>query len=165
MIVYSRIKQLKLFTRLKIVLAIKKKNFNHNKPCDQEKKTKHLNLFFSKARFAVFALKKSYFLKKNKLLFYIYRLLLFVFFASSAIYRGLSLTNFWHWIGLTDQESEGNFRWLNGERASSTDDNFWYLGQPDGDSDCCLARFDFVFPNTYEWPCSQAQYGLCEKPV
>ena len=62
----------------------KKKNFNHNKPCDQEKKTKHLNLFFSKAGFAVFALKKyrkklSYFLKKNKLLLYIYRLLLFVF--------------------------------------------------------------------------------------
>ena len=85
-------------------------------------------------------------------------------FVCSAIHRELSLaTNTWYWIGLSDREIEGNFRWVNGGRISSTEKNFWASGQP-GSSDCCWALFDTSHPMVYVAPCTRVGYpGICEK--
>ena len=92
------------------------------------------------------------------------------YFVYSAIHQGLSLTPKWlYWIGLSDRESEGNFRWVNGEPASSTDDTLWRTGEPDGDGDCCVARFDNSEPaDVRDAACSELTLnipGICERTV
>ena len=85
----------------------------------------------------------------------------------SAIYRGLTFSRYIAWIGLTDKENEGVFRWVNGDQVSLDDQSFWESDQPSGGSgqNCCLARFNRSHPEIFDADCSWSQYGLCEKPI
>ena len=83
-----------------------------------------------------------------------------------SIFRGLTLNyRAWYWIGLGDQANEGDYRWFNGDKASSTDDNLWILGQPNGDEDCCIANFNSTTPSVYDRSCTYSYTGICEKPT
>ena len=87
----------------------------------------------------------------------------------SSIHQGLSLlAGLRYWIGLSDQESEGNFVWVNGDRASVADVELWRFGEAinNRDSrDCCNSRFDRVQPDVQVDFCSASVSGVCEKPV
>ena len=52
--------------------------------------------------------------------------------------QNLSIGNTHFWIGVNDIASEGNWVWVNGERASSSE-LIWYSGEPDGgrNQNCC----------------------------
>ena len=54
--------------------------------------------------------------------------------------QNLSMNNIYFWIGANDIVSEGNWVWLNGERASSSE-LIWISGQPNnhgGKQDCAV---------------------------
>ena len=53
--------------------------------------------------------------------------------------QNLSIGNIYFWIGVNDIASEGNWVWVNGERASSSE-LIWESGQPDaGRNENCVA--------------------------
>ncbi|XP_076817837.1 C-type mannose receptor 2-like isoform X1 [Clavelina lepadiformis] len=68
------------------------------------------------------------------------------------------------WIGFTDLEEEGAWRWLDGDQYDPSYDH-WYPGRPSGDKDCA-----FISPGkdykTVDRACDNNEYylrGLCEK--
>ena len=86
----------------------------------------------------------------------------------SAIHHGLSLrSNSFFWIGVSDHESEGNFVWINGDRASVTDEDLWHNVEfNNGEiSDCCISRFDTMQSDVRVSSCFILFPGICEKRV
>ena len=88
--------------------------------------------------------------------------------------RALGLPQHGHYfVGLSDRASEGNWRWLNGQPASTKDVNLWWPGHPrQGSSgataDCGGMHFSFDHPSRFRaWdqPCSSKYASLCEKLI
>ena len=71
------------------------------------------------------------------------------------------------WIGLSDQENEGDFRWVNGDQASFTDQSFWAQNSPGGgaNDDCGAAHFGDVHPKVVDVQCSSLFFAVCEKRI
>ncbi|XP_060589914.1 perlucin-like [Ruditapes philippinarum] len=69
----------------------------------------------------------------------------------------------YHWIGLTDEIIEGEWKWQSNDSTSNYTD--WYPGQPDGlkGANCAC-----IFGNRcYQWldvPCTSKYRPLCEIP-
>ena len=82
----------------------------------------------------------------------------------------LPIENFDFWIGASDIASEGNWVWVNGESASSSE-LIWGGGQPDnggGSQDCILvAGFPGVpkFGTAWDQRCGFLLQALCEKQI
>ena len=71
------------------------------------------------------------------------------------------------WIGLNDIDSEGEFRWLDGDIVGN--ENLWRPGQPNnhnGNEDCAhLNLFRDTPDAANDFLCSRLSHGLCEKPI
>ena len=82
--------------------------------------------------------------------------------------QNLSMSNNF-WIGVNDIASEGNWVWVNGERASSSE-LIWDSGQPNGNrsANCVVVNgypaFYYV-GLAYDLRCSISRQGLCEKQI
>ena len=72
------------------------------------------------------------------------------------------------WIGLSDIETEGNFVYLDGVRATE-ENTRWRSGQPDnflGAEDCTHVHTVGQFAlKVNDLACKENGYALCEKPV
>ena len=74
------------------------------------------------------------------------------------------------WIGAHDIASEGNWIWVNGERASRSE-LIWFSGQPDnydGNEDCLYLHAYSGTSNdglAFDRPCWNSFRGLCEKKI
>ena len=74
------------------------------------------------------------------------------------------------WIGGNDIASEGNWIWINGGRASSSE-LVWMSGEPnnvDGNEDCVAVIGNTQRPTlglAWDSPCTSSFRGLCEKPL
>lgn len=69
------------------------------------------------------------------------------------------------WIGLTDQESEGVWKWVDGSRLNMST-SFWHSEEPNdanGNEDCAEIQFHNVFKNWNDVSCSVKIYFICEK--
>ena len=83
--------------------------------------------------------------------------------------QNLSIRNDYFWIGVNDIASEGNWVWVNGERASSSE-LIWNRGQPDGGRNANCVFVD-GFPTlpaaglAHDVPCAGSRPGLCEKQI
>ena len=84
--------------------------------------------------------------------------------------RTLSTNIPYYWIGANDIESEGNWVWIYGEHASSSELS-WRNGQPDnsgGNQDCLLIRANpasSYFGLAYDYACATEWRGICEKKL
>ena len=84
--------------------------------------------------------------------------------------QNLSINNFKFWIGANDIASEGNWVWLNGERASSSE-LIWASGQPNnigGQQDCGIVIGYSGSSNVgraADESCTSLYQGLCEKQI
>ena len=83
--------------------------------------------------------------------------------------QNLSIGNDYFWIGVNDIASEGNWVWVNGERASSSE-LIWKSGQPDGgrNQNCVIVDGYPTSSNVglaYDAPCGLSYPGLCEKLI
>ena len=74
------------------------------------------------------------------------------------------------WIGANDIASEGNWIWVNGEHASSSE-LIWYPGEPNdnlGKEDCALVDGNQAGSNVglaNDGQCPSSLFGLCEKQI
>ena len=72
------------------------------------------------------------------------------------------------WIGASDEETEGVWRWVNGDIATSQQ-LIWRSEQPDngGNNEDCGEIFPQAPHNgrSNDLPCSFASIGLCETTV
>ncbi|KAM3623642.1 uncharacterized protein V6R79_013699 [Siganus canaliculatus] len=72
----------------------------------------------------------------------------------------------WVWIGLTDEEEEGSWKWVNGEAVTTT---YWNEGEPNngaGGEDCVVIRN--IFPKINNWndlSCGQSIKFVCERTL
>ena len=83
--------------------------------------------------------------------------------------QNLSIGNTHFWIGVNDIASEGNWVWVNGERASSSE-LIWYSGEPGGGrNENCVFVHGYSTPSNvglaFDWPCAASHQGLCEKQI
>ena len=77
--------------------------------------------------------------------------------------------DFYLWIGVNDIASEGNWVWVNGERASSSE-LMWYSGQPNEgrSANCVHVNGHPTHSNVglaYDTQCTRSRQGLCEKQI
>ncbi|XP_017325522.1 CD209 antigen-like protein E [Ictalurus punctatus] len=69
------------------------------------------------------------------------------------------------WIGLTDREREGVWRWVDGTQLTS---GFWGNGEPNskGDEDCALSGYwSKSAPNWVDISCNDRYVWICEKNI
>ena len=84
--------------------------------------------------------------------------------------QNLSINNILFWIGASDIASEGNWVWLNGESASSSE-LIWASGQPNnhrGQEDCAVVigyLGSFNVGRAADESCTSLYQGLCEKQI
>ena len=82
----------------------------------------------------------------------------------------LPTNDFYVWIGASDIASEGNWTWINGERASSSE-LIWLSGEPNnngGDEDCVVVTgylISSIVGLAYDIPCAFSYQALCEKQI
>ncbi|XP_062243841.1 CD209 antigen-like isoform X2 [Platichthys flesus] len=70
------------------------------------------------------------------------------------------------WIGLTDKEKEGIWKWVDGTLLSTTS-SFWHRGEPNSyfstDEDCGETKFNEVEDNWNDEKCHWQKFWICEK--
>ncbi|KAG9329665.1 hypothetical protein JZ751_003253, partial [Albula glossodonta] len=69
------------------------------------------------------------------------------------------------WIGLTDSEEEGTWRWVDGTTLTSW---YWRFNQPDNwyNEDCAAIQPDNgILQSWNDRPCSDEIQWVCEKPA
>ncbi|XP_078062688.1 hepatic lectin-like [Mustelus asterias] len=66
----------------------------------------------------------------------------------------------YHWIGLSDSVSEGDWRWVDGTDYTSSV-KFWDNNQPNGEDENCVTMF--IEGKWHDWPCSFNHLLICEK--
>ncbi|XP_046698934.1 C-type lectin domain family 4 member E-like [Silurus meridionalis] len=72
------------------------------------------------------------------------------------------------WIGLSDTEIEGNFKWVDGTLLTTS---FWWNGEPNdygGNEDCAITGYKFAKFNISTWadfPCDFPGFGICEMKI
>ncbi|KAL7855915.1 hypothetical protein AOLI_G00195190 [Acnodon oligacanthus] len=73
------------------------------------------------------------------------------------------------WIGLTDTESEGVWKWVDNTTLAT---GFWWKGEPNdynSNEDCVLTGFRGAgserVSNWADDPCSSSQRGICERRI
>ncbi|CAB1313684.1 unnamed protein product, partial [Coregonus sp. 'balchen'] len=69
------------------------------------------------------------------------------------------------WIGLTDRETEGSWKWVDGTPLTI---QYWKSGEPNNygsGEDCAERRLIYSNPeqNWNDAPCDQLKLGICEK--
>ncbi|XP_051540911.1 CD209 antigen-like [Myxocyprinus asiaticus] len=64
------------------------------------------------------------------------------------------------WIGLTDSDEEGTWKWVNGSTLTS---GFWRNGEPNGyvKENCALIQSS----RWHDYPCNNAYKWICEKSI
>ena len=92
-----------------------------------------------------------------------------VFFCRK-IFRALRLLQAQYWVGLSDKQNEGYFRWVNGHRAERDDVTLWRPNEPDGgaDHDCVSLFIHSSSSNGYlagDGMCSWNYRAICEKLI
>ena len=84
--------------------------------------------------------------------------------------KNLFIENSNFWIGAHDIASEGNWTWINGETASSSE-LIWENGQPQPyytNEDCAGVIGNPLLPNgglAHDYSCTSSNQGLCEKEI
>ncbi|KAK3523274.1 hypothetical protein QTP86_028476 [Hemibagrus guttatus] len=68
------------------------------------------------------------------------------------------------WIGLTDRDTEGEFKWVDG---SSLTTKFWWNTEPNdlNNEDCAITGYKWAYSNIFTWadyPCEFSVFGICE---
>ncbi|XP_026113801.1 C-type lectin domain family 4 member M-like [Carassius auratus] len=64
------------------------------------------------------------------------------------------------WIGLTDSDLEGRWKWVDGSRLES---DFWRSGEPNGHKgENCVVSYASQW---YDYPCNNAFKWICEKNI
>ncbi|XP_072525646.1 C-type lectin domain family 4 member K-like [Salminus brasiliensis] len=70
------------------------------------------------------------------------------------------------WIGLTDSEREGVWKWVDGSALTT---GFWFPGEPNsraGDEDCVLTGYTYNSTKAWaDYPCDNRFFYVCEKSV
>lgn len=69
----------------------------------------------------------------------------------------------YYWMGLTDQDSENYWRWVDGHRVIY---NNWAVGQPNnlrGREDCAAVHSDTA--QWYDRDCTEPHPFICEVPL
>jgi len=90
--------------------------------------------------------------------------------AKETITRELNLIGY-YWIGLNDKDSEGHWRWVNGNRASTDDVTLWRSGQPNnsgGNQDCGYGYFTRNSRDQFragDDECFSRHKSICEKLI
>ncbi|XP_043935080.1 CD209 antigen-like [Protopterus annectens] len=69
-----------------------------------------------------------------------------------------------YWIGMTDKDTEGSWRWVDGTPCNSASGNpvFWHSNQPNniGNEDCAVMYPDATW---HDYSCSDKYRWICEK--
>ncbi|KAA8590712.1 hypothetical protein FQN60_014646, partial [Etheostoma spectabile] len=68
------------------------------------------------------------------------------------------------WIGLTDSETEGTWKWVDG---TPLNESYWASKEPNGGrTENCVELQNFVFENSWnDVNCSAPLYSICEVKV
>ena len=68
------------------------------------------------------------------------------------------------WIGLTDKEKAGEFRWISGKYSSFNVSRHWADGQPNSDKEHCVGVNSYDPPTLHDFNCNTDKLDVvCQK--